>query len=186
MIRSILTAFVLMALLVLISRVDGQDRPSANPPDFAKRGAPAAEHERLQKLVGTWTLTTGGAKEKGRAEYRSILGGRFVTEEVKLPFGGFTMEWLGVYGYDKSKKQYTAVWVDNMDTTTEIAQGEADADGKVLTFRGEHTDPRTGKPAAYVFRITRDGDTNLTIEMIEGAREGKEGTAFVIRGEKVR
>jgi hypothetical protein len=186
MIRSILTAFGLMALLILISRVDGQDRPSTNPPDFAKRGAPAAEHERLKKLVGAWTLTTAGAKEKGRAEYKSILGGRFVTEEVKLPFGGFTMEWLGIYGYDKEKKQYTAVWVDNMDTTTETARGEAGADGKVLTFRGEHTDPRSEKPTAYVYRITRDGDSKITIEMIEGSRDDKEGTAFVIRGEKVR
>jgi hypothetical protein len=186
MIRSTLVALGIAALFVLISRVDGQDRSSGGPADFAKRGAPSPEHQRLQHLVGTWTLAAAGAKEKGKAEYRSILGGRFVTEEVKLPLGGFTMEWLGIYGYDKQKKQYTAVWVDNMDTTTEIAQGEASAAGKVLTFRGEHSNPHTGQPTSYVYRITRDGDTNLTIEMIEGARDRKEGTAFVIRGEKVR
>jgi hypothetical protein len=179
-------AFGITTLLVLISRVDGQDRPSADPPDFAKRAAPAPEHERLQQLVGTWTLTLQGAKGKGRAEYRSILGGRFVTEEVKLPMGGFTMEWLGIYGYDKQKKKYTAVWVDNMDTTTETAQGEAEAVGKVLTFRGEHADPRTGQPSSYVYRITRDGDVKIRIETIEVGRDGKEGAAFVIRGEKVR
>jgi hypothetical protein len=186
MVRSIVMALVITAIFVLISRVDGQDRPSGGLSDFAKRGAPAPEHERLQRLVGKWTLTAGGAKEKGTAEYRSILGGRFVTEEIKVPVGRFTMEWLGVYGYDKQKKQYTAVWVDNMDTTTEIAQGEAGADGKVLTFRGEHTDPHTGQPASYVYRITRDGDAKITIETIEVGRDGKEGAAFVIRGEKIR
>jgi hypothetical protein len=186
MTRSIFMAFGIAALFVLIARVEGQDRAAGNPRDFAKRGATGPEHERLQRLVGAWTLTAQGTKEKGRAEYRSILGGRFVTEEIKLPFGGFTMEWLGIYGYDKQKKRYTAVWVDNMDTTTEIAEGDASADGKVLTFRGEHTDPHTGQPASYVYRVTRDGDAKITIHMIEVGRDGKEEAAFVIRGEKVR
>jgi hypothetical protein len=118
--------------------------------------------------------------------FKSVLGGRFVTEEVKLPFGGFTFEWLGVYGYDRQKRKYTAVWVDNMDTTTESGEGEMDAAGKVLTLKGQHTDPRTGKPAAFVWRIARDGDAKITIEMCEVDAAGREKSVLRVRGEKAK
>jgi hypothetical protein len=154
--------------------------------DFAARGKPGAEHERLQALVGKWDLTLEGGSGKGTAEFKSIMGGRFVTEEVKLPFGGLTMEWLGIYGYDKQRKKYTAVWVDNMDTTTETGEGEADAAGKVLTFKGEHIDPRTSKPARFTWRITREGDSKLLIEMFEPDPAGKDRKVMAIHGEKAR
>jgi hypothetical protein len=131
-------------------------------------------------------LTVEGSQEKGSAEFKSILGGRFVTEEVKLPFGGFTMEWLGVYGFDRQKKKYTAVWVDNMDTTTESGIGEADAAGNVLTFSGEHTDPRSNKPAKFTWRLSRVGDNQLAIEMFEPDATGKQKKVLAIHGERSR
>jgi hypothetical protein len=154
--------------------------------DFASRGKPGPEHERLRALVGKWDLTYEGSAGKGTAEFKSIMGGRFVTEEVKLPFGSATFEWLGIYGYDPHKKKYTAVWVDNMDTSTEIGEGEADDAGKVLTFKGEHIDPRTGKPAKFTWRISREGDSKLTIEMFEPDPAGKDRKVFTVRGEKAK
>jgi hypothetical protein len=170
------------ALSLGVSSGKGQDRPAAESNESPKRGQPGPEHQRLQSLVGTWNLSSEGAQEKGRAEIKSIFGGRFVTEEVKLPLGDFAMEWIGIYGYDRNQKKYTAVWVDNMDTTTESAVGEIDATGMVLTFKGRHINPHTGKSESYTWRIARADDRKLTIEMFEG---DKERPAFVIHGEKV-
>jgi hypothetical protein len=125
----------------------------------------------------------GSAGQLGTAVYKPILGGRFVTEEVKLPFGGINFEWFGIYVYDKKKKKkYTAVWVDNFDTTIESGEGEIDAAGKAITFKGEHLDPRTSKPAAFKWRIARDNDTSLSITMYEFDAAGKEKVAFMVKG----
>ena len=179
---------VVVAALVLAPRGLAQDKP--DPKEFAKLGAPGPEHEKLRDLFGTdtWFVTLipegGSAGQPGTAVYKSILGGRFITEEVKLPFGGITFEWFGIYGYDKRKKKYTAVWVDNFDTTTESGEGEIDAAGKFITFKGEHLDPRTGKPAAFKWRIVRDDVTSLSIAMYEVDAAGKEKLALLVKGTK--
>jgi hypothetical protein len=160
----------------------GQERP-ADPKEIAKLSQPGPEHEKLHALVGKWTLTLEGAKGTGTAEFKKVLGGRFVMEEVKLPLGPVTMEWIGLYGYDKAKKKYTAVWVDNMDTSTE--SGEGDGDGPVLTLKGNHFDPRTGKPEPFAWRITRDGD-KLKIEMLGNDRTGKEQVLMTVKGERAK
>src|SRR5262245_4492248 len=169
-------------LAIVAARGDDKDKPAGDPKDFAKLGQPGAEHERLRGLVGMWTLSADGTKESGTAEYKSILGGRFVTEEVKLPLTGFAIEWVGIYGFDKWKKKYTAVWVDNLDTGTELAEGLAEVSGNLITFKGEHFDPRTGKPSPYVWRITRDGDAKITIEMADISADCKERRVMLVRG----
>src|SRR6185295_18381420 len=95
--RTIMSVFGITALAILITSTKGQDKPAPDAKEFAKLGAPGPEHERLQALVGTWTLTMEGVKEEGKAEIKPLYGGRFVTEDVKLPFGGSSMEWLGIY-----------------------------------------------------------------------------------------
>jgi hypothetical protein len=170
----------LASMMLALPAVVADDKAQGDPREYANRSKPGPEHERLLALAGKWTLTMDGVKETGTAEYKPILGGRFVAEEVKLPFGEFSFEWVGIYGYDKQRKKYTAVWVDNMDTTTEIGEGECDAAGKVITLKGEHADPRTGKAAKFTWRISRDGD-KLTIEMFEG---GSEKASLTVRGRK--
>ncbi len=95
------------------------------------------EQKNLSFFVGTWELSVEGVEKKGHAEIQPILGGRFITEDVKLPFGDFDMEWHGVIGHNEGKKQYSGIWFDNADNTTHSSSGEADESGRVITFRGE-------------------------------------------------
>ena len=145
------------------------DKPNDLGPELAN----------LQAFVGTWDLTVEGVKEKGSAEIKSILGGRFLTEDVKLPFGSINMEWHGVLSYDRVKKQYTGVWFDNMGNTTQSGSGEADKTGRVLSFRGEHAGN-----AKFLWRISNDGMKAMTIEMFAVAKDGKETLVMKVRGEK--
>jgi Protein of unknown function (DUF1579) len=144
-----------------------------------KPGEPEPEYANLKAFVGNWELTVEGVKEKGSAEIKSIVGGRFITEDVKVPFGGFTMEWHGVLGYDRAKKQYTGVWFDNANNTTKSDSGEADKTGRILSFRGE----QAGN-AKFLWRISNDGLKAMTIEMFAVAKDGKETPVMKVRGDK--
>ena len=44
------------------------------------------EQKYLLAFVGTWELMIDGTDKKGSVEIKPILGGRFITEDVKLPF----------------------------------------------------------------------------------------------------
>jgi hypothetical protein len=181
--RFLLNVTAVAVLLSLISPGRGQEGRD-EPKDSAKLGSPGAEHKPLQKLVGTWELSVEGSPKKGTAHVKSIWDGRFVTEEVTLPLGGFTLEWYGIYGYDRHKKKYTAVWVDNMDTNTESGEGDIDNEGKTLTFKGQHEDPRSRQVETYLWRITVVDEANLKIEMLGLDKAGKATVELEIRGRK--
>ncbi len=158
--------FTAISSVVIVASVYGQDPTGP-------------EHANLKAFIGTWELTVEGVKEKGSAEIKSILGGRFITEDVKVPFGGFSMEWHGVLGYDRAKKQYTGVWFDNMANTTESSTGEADQTGRVISFRGVHSGN-----VKFLWRISNDGKKAMIIEMFQVGSDGKETPVMKVRGEK--
>ena len=166
--------FTAIAWATITASVDGQD-----PKDSVKAGDLGPELANLQAFVGTWELTVEGVKEKGSAQIKSILGGRFITEDVKVPFGTISMEWHGVLSYDRVKKQYTGVWFDNAGNTTLSGSGEADKTGRILSFRGEHAGN-----AKFLWRISNDGIGAMTIEMFQVAKDGKETLVMKVRGEK--
>jgi hypothetical protein len=178
--RSILAVFGIAVLALFAIRGEGQDRPASKSKDTVKRGAPGLEHERLQGPLGTWVVTTQPRKEKGTAEFKCIMGGRFVIEEVRIPSRGSSMEWHGTFGDDTYKKTHTAVKVDNIDTTTEVALGEVDATGKVYTFRGDHRNLFAAKMQPFTYRIALDSDTKMRTEMLEPDQDGTEKTTFVL------
>jgi hypothetical protein len=161
----------------------GQE-PRVEAKDLAKLGAPGPEHKHLQKLVGSWVLLMEGSEKRGSAQFKSVWDGRFVTEQATLPLEGFTLEWYGIYGYDRHKNKYTAVWVDNMDTNTELAEGVIDPGGNELTFKGQHEDPRSGRPATFLWRISLIDDMRLRIQMFDLAKDGKETKVLEIQAEK--
>lgn len=166
--------FTAIASAIIIASVQGQD-----PHDAIKAREPGAEHANLMAFVGAWELTVEGGKQKGAAEIKSILGGRFITEDVKLPFGDFDMDWHGVIGYDRLTKQYTGFWFDNMNNITQSDSGKADETGRVLSFRGKHAGE-----AKFLWRISNDGKKAMTIEMFAVGNDGKESLAMKVRGEK--
>jgi hypothetical protein len=179
-------AGALALVVALASLALSQEKGHEQRKEFPRLGQPGPEHERLKALVGTWDLTsTGfGQESQGSAVYKSILGGRFVTEEVKAPFMGQSMEWLGIYGYDQNKKKYTAVWVDNLDTNTESAEGFADASGRVFNFKGEHPDPRSGRMSAYTWRVSLTAADALEIVMFEDDGTGTQKELARIAGRR--
>jgi hypothetical protein len=156
---------------------------TVQPPDQDEWTGLAAvneHHKRLQTLVGKWNLEIsvpnapeGGALPNGTAEYKAILGGRFVTEEVKCNLGNMPFEWFGIYGYDNLKQKYTGTWADTLGTAMETAIGESDSAGKVLSFVGES--PETGT-YTMKFRWILDFSEpdQVNVRMLEIGADGSE------------
>jgi hypothetical protein len=143
--------------------------------DPGQLALPGDEHKRLEALVGEWHLdgefrispTAKWEKTAGRATYRKILGGRFVTEEASIDLMGNAFEWMGIYGYDLRALKYTAVWVDNGDTSIERAEGTLDAAGKTLVLNGEQPGPgATGRPYKWVMAFEAPGRFTIEMRMI--------------------
>ena len=75
----------LAVTILLQSHAAAQEQFAAK--ELAKLAAPGPEHDRLKALEGTWFLMLevegGSAGQPGTAIYKSVLGGRFVTEAVR-------------------------------------------------------------------------------------------------------
>jgi hypothetical protein len=147
---------------------------------WMKASTPGEPHQQLAKQVGSWTTAVkfwmapnAPAQEStGSSDMKSILGGRFIEENSKGTFMGQPFEGVGIFGYDNIKKKYTMVWVDNMGTMMETAEGTM-AD-KTLTMNGEAIDPMTGKKAKHRSVLHFDSDKKYTMEMFGPDPKGKE------------
>jgi hypothetical protein len=123
---------------------------------------------------GQWT------ESAGKVTYKWLLGGRFLMEEAACDFAGTQFEWIGLYGYDKVRRKYTAVWADNFGTSTDFAECDADASGKVFAFAGEQVDPQSGKKGKFRWVLTIESYDKVRIEMFEPGPDGKEPKSLEI------
>jgi hypothetical protein len=116
-------------------------------------GTPGAEHEILKPLEGNWTAASRFWMKPGDKEQKSsgtssmswTMGGRFLKQEFKGDWMGQAFEGLGYLGYDKMKKEYVSVWMDNMATGMFQGTGQYDAATKTLTESGNFSCPATGE-----------------------------------------
>lgn len=112
---------------------------------MAKLAATGDNHAFLVKAAGEWTTKSkvwpepdaSPLESEGRAQIRSMLGGRFaqlqfIGEIAGAPFRGFA-----VYGYNNAKKTFEVMWIDNMNTGMVLGTGTLSDDKKTLTWSME-------------------------------------------------
>lgn len=161
----------------------GQPEPAAMMEAWKKMSEPGEFHAHLQPLAGRWNQATKHRmspdqpweESTGSAEYRWILDGRFMLQDVKGEMAeGYPFTGLGIMAYDKVKKKYVTVWADNFMSGFMIAEGTCDASGKVITYQGEYSNPMTGETQKdkSVFRIINN-DKHV-FEMYGTTPDGKE------------
>jgi hypothetical protein len=161
--------------------------------EMAEYATPGAEHARLAKLAGTWDLSVrvrwGGENEwhtgSGTSEFRPILGGRYVLEEVNATLAGRPLHALVVHGYDRLQERWFAVWFDESSTWPTYMSGTEDESG-TITRSGRIFDVVTpsGRPftvtmqtegdrlASHVFD-TIDGESVEVMQIYRTPRSGK-------------
>jgi hypothetical protein len=176
---------VIVAILLLSANLFAQDQAKVQKPsaedmqkmmaEFQKLGAPGPEHKLLSTLSGEWInhskmwmgpdakpIETSPGVHKGEM----FMGGRFLRFTETGDMMGQPMEGLGIMGYDKSKQQYTMMWIDVSSTSMYTAAGTADADGKTITLLGKVDNPMTNekdKDVKYIYRF--ESPTQVVFEM---------------------
>jgi hypothetical protein len=157
---------------------------AANEGDFAALyPKPGKEIQEMVKAEeGVWDATmkvymAGPNAEptiyKGVETAEAVSDGLWLRTNYEGDFlGGKKFKGHGVFGFDPQKKKYVGVWVDNMQTSLGMLEGEFDAKTKTSNMKFETTEPSTGQPIKQQHKTEykADGHKVFTISMqIPGA-----------------
>ena len=132
---------------------------------------PDEHHKELGRLVGSWKTTNKmwmgpePAVSSGTSTYEWILGGRYLQSKHTGIWAGMPFEGMGIDGYDKAKKEYFSIWLDNMGTGMMTLTGQPSADGKGMTYRGTMFDPMQGRDVSVREEVVWNGEKSYTFTM---------------------
>lgn len=149
---------------------------------WAKAATPGEFHAHLKPLAGQWNNTTKWRfdasapwmESTGKSEYKWIMDGRFLLQEVASEMMGDRFEGLGILGYDNVQKKYTSVWIDTMGTMIFTSLGSCDASGKVITLHGDYVDVMSGQKKKVRSVCRMINDNKHVFEMYDRTADGKE------------
>ncbi len=144
---------------------------------------PTPEHKLLAHGVGTWDATIkswmqGPGSEpsvsKGVEIVKLMPGGLWLVSEFHGKFGDMDFHGQGQSGYDPLKKKYIGTWIDSMETTIMIMEGDFDPKSSTLTMYSKGVDP-AGKPYdAKMVEVHKDKDTRVfTMSMKSDETKGE-------------
>jgi hypothetical protein len=97
---------------------------------------PRAEHGFLEKLVGTWDVTSDmSAGMDWVEEVRSLHGLWIVAEGTgEMPDGAGSATTMLTLGHDAAKGKYVGTWLGSMMDNLWVYEGELEPDGRTLSL----------------------------------------------------
>jgi hypothetical protein len=117
---------------------------------------PGEMHKWLAQFAGTWETETtefspegAGKPEKGKMEYKLTMGGRFLEMNFEGRMHGQFYHGGGAMGFNNIDQRFESTWMDTMSSNMLFMTGTADKDGKMLTLKGEFTNPMTKTKDAF-------------------------------------
>jgi len=192
-----IAAGLLAAMVLTIGMIPAiAQQPEEMTPEMAEMMAkwnaiktPGEPHKKFADVVGKWTATAKfwmdpaapPTESQGSAEFKLILGGRYLVQEYSGDWMGETFHGMGISAFDNFRQEYVDVWMDDMGTGIFVTHGTADASGKVITSKGMMDDPMSGRKdvaTRSVFTMV-DKDTQK-MEMFAIDASGKEVQAMEI------
>lgn len=165
------TSFLVAALAALVllpglaGSQEGGEMTQEQMMELWKKWSETDEHHKeLAWYVGTWDTEVSPGAEKGTTEFKWIMDGRWLSEEMRGTLMGMPYHGFGMMGFDRFKKKWVTTWVSNMDTAMLRFEGVVvDPTGKVRVLWCNLDEYLTGehdKPAKGVYRKI-DEDTFL-------------------------
>lgn len=145
-------------------------------------GSPGKEHKLLESLVGDWdgavkfwTSPMSQAEvSKSKSHNTMELGSRFVKEEYQGVAGGRPFTGMGLVGFNNISREFESIWIDSMSTAMMLSSGTYDPLTRTLNFKGEYTDPVSGKRNTTRSVETFLNDHQHVFEMFDVDENGKE------------
>lgn len=189
-------SFALTAAAMMPAAQDaGDDQPFDQEmmQRWMEASTPGEPHAHLQKMVGTWEYTVRSwmspdaepTESTGTATYEMMLGGRFLKAEYEGEVMGSPFEGFEVMGYDNTREEYIAVWMDNMSTTMMLSRGEYDEENDRLVMRGTVDDVmRDKRDAKFRTVTTMPEDDRAVYEMYVHGPDGKEFKTLEVVSER--
>jgi hypothetical protein len=194
-VRGLSTLAAVCVLGVAVQFARSADQPAKTPEqakaeqlkmmeDYAKSSQPGPEHEKLKELAGEWNAAIKSwmpdgspcGTGKGVMTSKMILGDRYLHQSFEATMTGpdgspMPFKGMGISAYDKGKKKYTGMWIDEMSTGMMISEGTCD--GNVMKSDGEFTDPVSGKPTKTQEITAKVDKDNYKYEMHMQGPDGK-------------
>ena len=169
------------ATAVVTSQVVSQDAtPEVTP--WQQYAEPSKQHDILDRLAGEWSHHVTVWESPGTepevfdltADYRWILGGRFLVGSYTGYVAGERFEARDMLGYDNFRQQFNSVWIDNKTTAFTLASGHYDRRQDALILEGTQDDVDRkvrDEPFRFIYRF--GGDDRLVMEVFIPGPQGK-------------
>lgn len=135
--------------------------------------SPGKHHKAMEYFLGKWdiefTLTYGpkDVKSKGTAEFKWLIPGRWMAQDISGQLMGMPYRSFSIAGFDNIKKKFVTTVVNNMDTAMLRTEGTVvDPTGKVNTQYGTLDEYMTGehdKPFRTVTKKTNDDQFRMEL-----------------------
>ena len=102
--------------------------------NYQKYSAPSKGHQRLDYLIGKWDLSATwqiSPEDKpkrmfGTSEFKWILDGRFLYQEVTWKLKNHLAKMIRITGYNNQTDEYEILFIDDVSTEMKIAKGKHD------------------------------------------------------------
>ena len=123
--RSVLLMGIVFAAVVVfagnrvLSQEEEQEKQkgeadSATMEAWMKAGQPGEHHEHLGALIGQWnthikwrvTADAPWTESTGTAEFKWVMGGRYIVEKTESSMGEQKFEGMGILGYENTAKKH--------------------------------------------------------------------------------
>ena len=163
--------------------------------EMSRATVPGSAHRELQALAGAWTTRTRVWEKPdarplefpGSAEYKAILGGRFLQLESRAKVNGIENRGLGFYGYDAHKEKYSYYYIHDGDTQALSGLGERDPATGAITFTVTMDMTVTGEVAKPIRAVMRRvSATRHVFEMYERYLDDREWKVLEITYDRAR
>jgi uncharacterized protein DUF1579 len=146
-----------------------------------KAAQPGEQHEMMKKCAGSWKTVTKSwmapgdpVISEGTAEFKMILGDRFLEQRFTGNMMNMPYEGYGLTGYDNVKKVYTTMWIDNMNTSMMNGTGSYDAAKKTMTFKASSPGPDGKMMNMRMTNVMTDDNTQIfTMYSVDKGKEMK-------------
>ncbi|MCP4591464.1 MAG: DUF1579 domain-containing protein [bacterium] len=190
--QATLAAIAIGAGLLVAAQAHSQEEKQTPPSMeemmklYEQLSAPGPEHARFKAAVGTWktvakTWTGPGepSVSTGVSEISVVFDGRYLKEDFRCTLMDKAFQGVNLLAYDKAKKKYVSVWLDNWSTGFIVMEGTHNPDAKTLTMEGEYDDLMTGptrmrsvhrevskdESVMEMFRVGPDGQEHKSMEI---------------------
>ena len=147
----------------------------------------------LARAGGTWKAavddrtdtTRGRAVSKGIETGALCCDGQFLVTDLAGSGRGRSFTAHGLLGYDPQRKKYVRAWIDSIERTLTVTEGDYDAAGNTLTLRVPQSDGQQGAIARREVLGWKGPDERFLKVLVPNA-EGQESPGRTIEYRRVR